>query len=457
MQKQLLFFGLYVVILVQLKAKFLDKRRGLNAIIDKDGLTCDMNKKVLRAITIEEGPHVIYNNSCIDRLPESNSSYIEITDCIYGWMVDFFLVLEKHCNFILKVFQSKMDMPYGDVVKMQEGGYNLSGMFAEVDNFDMILGATLITLERAEVVNYLYPLVDTRMVIFINNDLDHQNQWLMYCEIFTMEVWLTILAIATLPTIISALHDVLVFEEPSLSFKGMTRKFVASFAYYFGGNFLDRRHRGLILICHLSYGIIIWIFFRGSLTSKLTERAYKYPFTSLEEFSRTNYRLLTARKDTKVANHFLNAIENSSREMVWLNNMDQNSFTGLKTAAEKIFEESMTAMYYYELEGSYHLAIHDKFCDSFIPWKNDKKLLYSVSVNKNFSNFESMNMLAKRMRQSGMVQKFLVQHYHDIVPDTCKEEKQVEVGNEKVFPLFLILIGAMIISILYMLIIELKY
>ena len=59
------------------------------------------------------------------------------------------------------------------------------------------------------------------------------------------------------------------------------------------------------------------------------------------------------------------------------------------------------------------------------------------------------------MRQSGMVQKFLFQH--NIVPDSCQEEKNVEIGYEKVFSLFLILIAAMIISILYMLIIELKY
>ena len=455
MQKQILFFGLYFITLVLTKARFLDKRRGLKTIIDSNGSNCDMKKRVLRAITLEEGPHVIYNTSCIGNLPQSNSTYIEITNCIYGWMVDFFLVLEKHCNFKLQVFESKRDIPYGDVVKIQEEGYNLSGMFAEIANFDMILGATLITLERAEVVNYLYPLVETRMVIFIKNDLDHQNQWLMYCEIFTLEVWVTILAIATLPTFLSALHDVFVFDKTPLSFKGMARKFVASFAYYFGGTFLDRRHRVLILICHLSYGMIIWIFFRGSLTSKLTERAYKYPFASLEELSTTNYWLLTARKDTKVANHFLNAIQNSSREKVWLNNMNHNSFIGLKIAAENIFEDSTTALYYYEMEGSYHLAMQNKFCKSLIPWKNDKKLLYSVSVNKNFSNFDSINMLAKRMKQSGTIQKFL--YKHQIVPDTCQEEKHFEIGYEKVFPLFLILIAAMIISILYMLIIELKY
>ena len=243
MQKQILFFGLYFITFALINATFLDRRRGLKTIIDPNGSNCDMKKKVLRAITLEEGPHVIYNTSCIGKLPQSNSTYIEITNCIYGWMVDFFLVLEKHCNFKLQVFESKRDIPYGDVVKIQEEGYNLSGMFAEIANFDMILGATLITLERAEVVNYLYPLVETRMVIFIKNDLDHQNQWLMYCEIFTLEVWVTILAIATLPTIISALHDVFVFDETPSSFKGMARKFVASFAYYFGGTFLDRSQK----------------------------------------------------------------------------------------------------------------------------------------------------------------------------------------------------------------------
>ena len=433
---------------------FLDKRRNLKRY-DKDEVECDMKKKIVTAITIEEGPHVLYNHSCIDNLPESNSSYIELTKCIYGWMVDFFHVLEKHCNFKLIVYASKEDIAYGDVVKTMDGDYDLSGMFAEIEKFDMILGATLITEERAEKVNFIYPLVQTRMVIFIQNDLNHSKQWSMFFEVFTWEVWMLILAIAVLPAIMSALHDIFVLRENPLSFRTLARKFVASIALYFGGNFLERRNRVLILICHLSYGIVIWIYFRGSLTSKLTEQSYKYPFTSLEELSTTNYRLLTARNTTKVANHFMNAIENSPREKVWKNNMDNNSFIGLKKGAKKIFEESNTALYYYEMEGSYHLAMKDKYCDTLLPWKNDMKLLYSVAVNKNFSHFDSIDMISKRLKQAGMVQKFLFKH--DIVPKSCEEEAHIEIGYEKVFPLFLLLIVAIIGSILYFIVIELRF
>ena len=454
MKKQVITFIASIFIALSTNAVFLDKRRDLDRY-DKDKVECNMKKKIVTAITIEEGPHVLYNHSCIENLPKSNSSYIELTECINGWMVDFFHVLEKHCNFKLIVYASKEDIAYGDVVKTKDADYDLSGMFAEIVNFDMILGATLLTEERAEMVNFIYPLVQTRMVIFIKNDFDRSRQWLMFFEVFTWKVWMLILAIAVLPAIMSALHDIFVLRENPLGFKILARKFVASIALYFGGNFFERRNRVLILICHLSYGIVIWIYFRGSLTSKLTERSYKYPFTSLEELSTTNYRLLTARNTTKVANHFMNAIENSPREQVLKNNMDNNSFSGLTIAANKIFEESNTALYYYEMEGSYHLAMKDKYCDTLLPWKNDIKLLYSVAVNKNFSHFNSIDIIAKRLKQAGMVQKFLFKH--DIVPKSCKEEAHVEIGYEKVFPLFLLLIIVMIGSILYLIVIELRF
>ena len=88
-----------------------------------------------------------------------------------------------------------------------------------------------------------------------------------------------------------------------------------------------------------------------------------------------------------------------------------------------------------------------------IPWKNDAKILYSVSFNKNFPYLDMINMVAKRMKGSGMIQKLYARY--KIVPVECKmEEENVEMGYEKVFPLFLFLMGAMIISFLYMVVIE---
>ena len=88
-----------------------------------------------------------------------------------------------------------------------------------------------------------------------------------------------------------------------------------------------------------------------------------------------------------------------------------------------------------------------------IPWKNDAKILYSVSFNKNFSYLNMINMVAKRMKGSGMIQKLYARY--KIVPVECKtEEETVEMGYEKVFPLFLFLTGAMIISVFYMVVVE---
>ena len=168
---------------------------------------CNLNNQVVEAITIEDQPHVLYNHSCIDRLqPNANSSFIELTGCIYGWMVDFFQVLEKHCNFQLRVYASTQDITFGDVIKSKEGGYHLTGVFAEILNFDVILGATLMTDERGQIVKFLYPLLETRTVIFIHNDLRDQNHWFMYFEVFTVEIWASILGIAIIPTVLSALH-----------------------------------------------------------------------------------------------------------------------------------------------------------------------------------------------------------------------------------------------------------
>ena len=101
-----------------IRASFLDKR-GLSSSTLANSKTkgCDLKNRVVTAITFEEVPHVVYNQSCIDRLPVSNSSYFELTHCITGWLVDIFHVLEKHCNFELRVKALKRNIPFGDVGK----------------------------------------------------------------------------------------------------------------------------------------------------------------------------------------------------------------------------------------------------------------------------------------------------------------------------------------------------
>ena len=451
-----------------IRVSFLDKR-GLSSSTLANSKTkgCDLKNRVVTAITFEEGPHVFYNHSCIDGLPVSDSSYSEVTHCITGWLVDFFHVLEKHCNFELRVKALKKNIPFGDVVKEKDGGYHTTGYFDEIQHFDCILAATLITEDRSKIVNYLYPLLETKTAIFISKDkLSQQFDWWMYFEVFSPKDWAIILSVAILPTILSVIHKKLALNEKP-TFLDVGSLYVASLGVHFGGDFLDKRNRVLVLICHLPYGILIWIYYQATLTSKLTERAYDYPFETLGELSSTNYKLLTDSNTSFGANNFIHAIQNTPQEKVYQNNMGEDSFIGKTEAANKMFAEKSTAWYFYELEAAYHLAMQNKFCKALIPWKSDTKLLYSVGFNKNFTYLDDINMVAMRMKQSGMIQKFFFQH--DIVPENCEEKEKEELGTEsaiilrlglgkeKMLPLFAFLFGAMVISFLYMVAVEFAF
>ena len=118
------------------------------------GIGCNMNGQVMNAITVEEKPFVIYNSDCINASPTNNNSYIDVSNCIYGWVVDVVMALEKNCNFTLKSFTME-NLTYGDVVEAEDGTLIKSGLFAHIEKFDMILGAPYITIPRMKELNYI--------------------------------------------------------------------------------------------------------------------------------------------------------------------------------------------------------------------------------------------------------------------------------------------------------------
>ena len=419
----------------------------------KDGIGCNMNGQVINAITVEEEPFVIYNSSCKDALQTQNNPYIDVSNCIYGWVVDVVMAMEKNCNFTLKSF-TIANLTFGDVTEAEDGTLIKSGLFDQIKKFDMILGASFITIHRKKELNYFTDLGFDRMAIFIKNDIGEQNDWWIYGKIFSIEVWLALLGIALFPSLLISTKDFLLYGEKVNSFGEIVSKFMSSFALNFGGNFFHSRNRPLALVAHLSYGIIIWIFFRGSLTSKLTSRSYNYPFSTLEELSRSHYSLLTMNKDSKAANDFLNAPQNSVHYKILKNNMkDDSSFIGVEDAFQKMFDKPFIATYFYEQVGRHSLAKKKLFCETLIPWKSLIHFPYSVAFNKDFKFFESLNIAVHKLKDSGLLKRYIAK-YDTIVPQECVKNQEVTIGYEKVFPLFLFLFSAMCASILYMFIVE---
>jgi len=62
----------------------------------------------------------------------------------------------------------------------------------------------------------------------------------------------------------------------------------------FGGRYfplkidMPNSYRSLVFTSLLG-GVVIWMFYRGQLTSKLSINLKKYPFNDLESLSKTNY------------------------------------------------------------------------------------------------------------------------------------------------------------------------
>ena len=46
----------------------------------------------------------------------------------------------------------------------------------------------------------------------------------------------------------------------------------------------------MVVFSSLLSGVVIWVYYRGSFTSKLAIKSVKYPFHDLNSFSKSNYK-----------------------------------------------------------------------------------------------------------------------------------------------------------------------
>ena len=418
---------------------------------------CNMNGTKIRAITVMEGPHVIYDDACLNASKPAYETYLDISSCAKGWMVDFMAIITEKCNATIQLLKPRYHDSLGDVVFSKNGSLIKMGLYAEIDKFDMILSASVITEERARVVKYLYPVTSTRMGFFIKNDYKTiQNDWLMYLNIFTPSAWVLILTTAILP---SALISTTVFLKEAnlaISFKELIKSYLAALAMPFGGHFFKGQNKIIILLCHFFYGIMIWIYFRGSLTSKLTHRSYILPFKSLEELSQTSYYISTEVNGTLSANDFHRSPNGSIWRKLLQGNMKSESFVGVDKGIERMMTESQQTFYSFTSETKFYLSQRRLQCHALIPWQTSHETPEAMPVRKDFPYFDILDMETKTFRQSGLI-SLLISRYRGIQTQCDEGNQNVEIGYEKVALLFLVLFGAACIALFFLFVIEVPF
>ena len=118
---ELLQLALYWLIVAICDATFLDSRKDslrLQSTSKSLEKTCDFNGKTLNAITVEEKPYIIFNQSCMVNLNSTSEGFIKVTSCIDGWIMDTANILAQKCNFTLDIF-TKEGMIFGDAIELK--------------------------------------------------------------------------------------------------------------------------------------------------------------------------------------------------------------------------------------------------------------------------------------------------------------------------------------------------
>ena len=95
-------------------------------------------------------------------------------------------------------------------------------------------------------------------------------------------------------------------------------------------------------------GLVIWIAYRSHLTAELSVVIHKNPFDSLEELSKTNWRLILADESNVATKLIMKAEHGSPNYQVNQNNVDENSKVHSKEERiEILLNEPKTAVYCY--------------------------------------------------------------------------------------------------------------
>ena len=175
--------------------------------------TCNLDGKVIKAITVEEAPHVMVNQSCLKSLEKEIKNHpCKATECVHGLIKDILKEVSNTCNFTLELYLRKG--AFGNV-KLINDTLITTGNFQGFEtpyqegDYDLIANPVVMKDLRLRIVDYTVPYMDTKMVIVIKNDLRQENHWLMYLSIMSPEVWFLMIITLIFPCLILSLEELL--------------------------------------------------------------------------------------------------------------------------------------------------------------------------------------------------------------------------------------------------------
>ena len=149
------------------------------------------------------------------------------------------------------------------------------------------------TLRRFYVLDLLPAITDGKLQMFIKPMGNNHVSWTTYINMFTIELWGTLILVAMIISCILTSIEKIFDVKDQFSYVNYLENLWLAFKANFGGkpNSIHESSSYKISIFYcLLVGSIVWIAYRAEIISQLSVLKVKMPFDNLEELSKSNYR-----------------------------------------------------------------------------------------------------------------------------------------------------------------------
>ena len=87
-------------------------------------------------------------------------------------------------------------------------------------------------------------------------------------------------------------------------------------------------------------------------------------------------------------------------------------------------------------------------CQIVFAWQSPMESKYSVAFRKHFAHFDDINLVMKRLAESGQLRKIVKKYFN--FPECMHQKPFSRVGYEKLLSIFLLLASMMALSVMLM-------
>ncbi|XP_059096592.1 probable glutamate receptor [Tigriopus californicus] len=371
---------------------------------------------------------------------------------VRGYFKTIFLdILGSQMNFSTSLYVRK-DRKWGS--KTRSGQW--TGIFSSLIKREADIGMAALTINpsRFEVADFLIPLGTETYGIFIRRIGREEWSWQSYLKPFQDYLWIgLVLHVIVVALVIQFLG--LVLRGTNRPLKKWINEYWEScwmvFGSYFGrrppetgGKFESSQKYLLFGIC--LGGNVIFMAYRASLTSELSIRRTQLPFSTMEEFLKSDFKLSLPSYYDLYQEIFSAAPPNSIFNQVYQAKVvgkEDAFFDSESDGLDKLMVEPDSGVFY-NVESFADYKMYQ--CQIVAPWVTLFPDLLSVAFPKDSVFFPFIQYQTMRLLDQGTSSRALKAILRD-VSGTCEVQQQSGLGLHKLVSLFGLLTFAAVLSI----------